>query len=158
MAGVLIIPGVFLLLGALTESFEYLSLDNVHFAAAAIALAMTAIARAADPDLRRQKFVMVIVFAVFLGYGYGGLLMVNDIGDAEKPQVFTTHIDGKHHTHGKGARAKFTLAPWGPLKERQTINVSERLYGRKEIDDVICVELHPGLLGVQWYAAAECAR
>jgi hypothetical protein len=95
----------------------------------------------------------------FIGvYGHGLAVLADSLPDHSQPQSFTTSVVEKHVSRGgRSTSYVLELAPWGPLQERNSLNVSSREYAHTGIGDQVCLLLHPGALDSQWYERITCS-
>jgi hypothetical protein len=93
---------------------------------------------------------------LILAYGYGVCALGDAVLDRSDGASYTTTVDGKHVTSGRNKRPMLRLAPWGPRAAEDNVAVPWDLYYRTNVGDKICVQLHPGALGVPWYRVTAC--
>jgi hypothetical protein len=124
--------------------------------AAAVALVLMGSVVWAVPSTREKLGMVTLTLVLILAYGYG----VSAIGDAmldrSNGSSYTTTVDGKHVTSGRHKRPMLRLAPWGPRAAEDDVTVPWDLYYHTNAGDKVCVQLHPGALGVPWYRVTSC--
>lgn len=100
------------------------------------------------------RIIGVILFAGF--YGYGLTIAADELLDHGTVSPYRATVVGKHESHGRSTSYTLDLAPWGPVETANKIGVSASVYGRTDIGDQVCLNLHPGSLHVQWYSLVDC--
>jgi len=90
-------------------------------------------------------------------YGFGLAEAADTIPDQAKPASYSATIENKHETNGRSTSYYLDLGPWGPMQGANSLSVSESTYEGASIGDLICLDLRPGVLRVQWYQAVACA-
>lgn len=154
LASALLAPGVVL---ALRGLLDVVVLDHQPLLvwAALAGAGFTAALAWADAALR-GRLPMVALLAVVLGAGAWGLLAAAnarlDRAAAERHRVA---VLGKHVTTGKGAARYLRLAPAGAVPARE-FSVGRGLYDATPVGATVCVELHPGALGLRWLSVDAC--
>jgi hypothetical protein len=95
----------------------------------------------------------------FIGiYSHGLVVLANSLPDQSQATSFTTSVIGKHVSHGgRSTSYVLELAPSGPLRDRSNLSVSSREYAHTTIGDQVCLLLHQGTLGSQWYERIACS-
>jgi hypothetical protein len=110
----------------------------------------------AVPAAREKPSTAALTLALILAYGYGVCALGDAVLDRSDGASYTTTVDGKHVTSGRNKRPMLRLAPWGPRAAEDNVAVPWDLYYRTNVGDKICVQLHPGALGVPWYRVTAC--
>jgi hypothetical protein len=150
---------------------------NVVLAAPVIALALGAL-RAGVLDVRAAfaPAALCAVIAVLLGlalasrrlpgslaaalaflalfggaYGYGAMIYADTRFDHAPDQQFLAQVERR------GANGRVTLAPFGPLTQALSIQLSPANADAIDGGAAVCIDLHPGALRMAWYALAACA-
>jgi hypothetical protein len=90
-------------------------------------------------------------------YGFGLAEAADTIPDQAKPASYSATIENKHETQGRTTSYYLDLGPWGPMQGANSLSVSESTYEGASIGDLICLDLRPGVLRVQWYQVVACA-
>jgi len=98
--------------------------------------------------------LMLVIVAVPYG---GGLVAFADVMlDHQAPQTFQTQVLRKYISTGKHPQPYLVLAPWGPKTEDDRVAVSRAYYAHAQVDTTLCVDLHPGDVGLRWYGVHDC--
>jgi hypothetical protein len=151
----LIGPGFVLMLRAL-QDVHILDWAHLLLWAAAVALALMGSVLWAVPSAREKLGMAALTLALVLAYGYGVCAIGDAVLDRSSGSTYTTTVDGKHITSGRSRRAMLRLAPWGPRAAEDNVAVPWDMYRRTNVGDKVCVQLHPGALGVPWYKVTNC--
>lgn len=95
----------------------------------------------------------------FIGiYGHGLAVLADSMPDYSQTTTYTTSVVAKHISRGgRSTSYVLELAPWGPLQDRNNLNVSSREYAHTTIGDQVCLLLHQGVLGSKWYERITCS-
>lgn len=129
----------YLLLGILTIGFTLLLLAALFFGN---------IEYKFQPPKAYLKTAASYVF--LLAYAYGTITSLNALLDSSSPQIYSPMILEKR-SGGRHSPPEFLLEPWGPLKEKNTIDISTRMYRDHQVNDRIKVMLYGGKFGIPWY-------
>lgn len=151
----LIGPGFVLTMRAL-QDVQILDWPRLFIWAVAVAMALMGSVLWAVPSAREKLGVAALTLALVFAYGYGVSAIGDALLDRSSGSTYTTQVDGKHITSGRHKRPMLRLAPWGPRAGEDNVAVSWDMYGRTSVGDKVCVQLHPGALGVPWYRVTEC--
>jgi hypothetical protein len=106
-----------------------------------------------NPQFWSTMFVMLLLAGV---YGWGLTAAVDSLADRSAPAHYTTMVVDRHESYHRGTTYHLALAPWGPMQEAVSLNVSKDTYYSMAVGQQVCVDLHPGVLFVQWYRIATC--
>jgi hypothetical protein len=118
---------------------------------------LTFAAALADESLRKQKWMIPLLFLISLGYGYGTAMETNAIFDHSPTTVFASKIQRKYvSSSAKSTSYHLVIAPWGPRDSQDNIMVSRAFYNAQQVGDPVCIALRPGALGIQWYVVGSC--
>ena len=74
------------------------------------------------------------------------------------PESYATTVQDKHESHSRSTSYYLDLAPWGPIKRLNRVSVSRTTYEGAFIGDLVCLELRPGVLHVEWYQVVACTK
>jgi hypothetical protein len=151
----LITPGFVLMLRAL-QDVRILDWPPLLLWAVVVALALMGGVLWAVPSAREKPGMVALTLALVLAYGYGVCAIGDAVLDRSSGSSYTTTVNGKHVTGGRNKRPMLRLAPWGPRTAEDNVAVPWDLYYRTNVGDEVCVQLHPGALGVPWYRVASC--
>ncbi|MGA7831823.1 MAG: hypothetical protein WCA21_12755 [Terracidiphilus sp.] len=107
-----------------------------------------------DIDIAR-RLIVLLIFAV--PFGYGLTVAANVLADNSKPSIYIVPVLGKHITNGDRSTSYYLdLAPWGPVKDPNKIEVPSNFYGEIQENEQVCLSLHSGRLHAAWYRIANC--
>jgi len=152
---VLMIPGLFLMLGALQRiapiGWEGPSLLTVFGSAILVGSAFWR-----DPWLKKHRGTTVLLLFLCCSYGYGAGMQVNALLDRSTPQTYRVIVSAKRVSHGKSTSYHLTLAPWGPEVNGQDLMVAYSQYAAVKPGDAVCMLLRAGALGVTWSELGRC--
>lgn len=105
-----------------------------------------------------QKLVATLGAGVFAGaYVYGTAALINFQADIAPAQHFTAPVVGKSSDHGRRSNRYVTLGPWGPERGTARHRVWPEAYDGLQAGGIACVDLHRGLLGLDWVDIGPCA-
>jgi hypothetical protein len=108
----------------------------------------------ANPAAKPRGHALVVLAALCCAYGYGAGLQINALFDSGIAKSYPIRVLSTRST----AFARFlTVEPWGPKKWENNIMVRGSLYSHVHAGNVVCVHLHPGALGMAWYAVSSCS-
>jgi uncharacterized membrane protein len=107
-----------------------------------------------NPQFWGAMFGMLFVAGA---YGYGLAATADTVLDQSTPAGYAATVQGKHVSHGRSTSYHLDLAPWGPMQWRNDVSVGYGIYKKISIGEVVCLEVHPGLLRVRWYRMVACA-
>ncbi len=107
------------------------------------------------PRLPRVTFVVGLVMAG-LAYGWGLCAGANALLDVAPAVRFTPPVLSVRPSSRLHRSNAITLAPWGPVRRTQDIDVSEATFGGFAVGAPACVALRPGALGYRWYKVRPC--
>lgn len=106
-----------------------------------------------NPQFWSTMFVTLLLAGV---YGWGLTAAVDSLADRSVPAHYTTMVVDRHESYHRGTTYHLALAPWGPMQEAVSLNVSKDTYYSMGVGQQVCAELHTGVLHVQWYRIAAC--
>ena len=119
-----------------------------------LALAFVA-ARSGKPQAG-LAFAAVMLAVVGSGYSYGVVTLADTTGDTRIVQTYRPQVLGKYVRKSRNITDYLVLDAWGP-QPRRDISVDDVLYETAVVGQAVCVEVHPGRLGVRWYTMRSCA-
>ena len=153
----LMLPGCVLGLRAVID-VQLLERWQALLPAAVIAIVMAVLIRLTREDREFPLWLSLLLFVpVTAFYGYGSVVLANKLLDRSPPKLYLTFVyDRSMHKVSRQMVWNLRLGPWGPRKEAQNLSVPRGLYDATEIDDGICVLLHPGAFGMRWFEVAKC--
>jgi hypothetical protein len=107
---------------------------------------------------RGRTMALLGVFCCMSLYAYGSVSLANAGLDRALPERFHAVVLGKRITHGRySTHWHLRLPPWGPQAEPSEAEVRASVYRAVQLGDSVCVDLHPGALGIAWYLVEHCA-
>jgi hypothetical protein len=109
----------------------------------------------ADPESKPHGRFLAILAVACCTYGYGAGLELNALFDKGSITSYPVHVISKRGP-ARAYAGYLTVEPWGPNESDNQITVRRSLYRQVSIGTVVCVNLHPGAFGVNWYAASMC--
>ena len=160
LAVLLDVPGVILFV-SFQASFEYaILIDDILFIGLLVAgiFFMTGCLVWASPAIR--NYFWIFVFAFFLiPYPAAVIKYINVYFDRSQPENFRATVLAKYQTEERRVKSttfydvyRIRVSPWGPIKNERGIEIDESLYQGLKVGQPICFHLHPGKLGIRWYA------
>jgi hypothetical protein len=107
---------------------------------------------------QNPQFWGAMIGMLFLAgaYGWGLAAAADTVLDRSTPASYTATVQDKHENHGRSTSYYLDLGPWGPIQRSNDVSVSHTIYNTAFIGEQVCLELHPGLLHVQWYRMVAC--
>lgn len=124
-------------------------------AAAGVSLVWNIAILAARRGERPKGFVATTIILLLFGvdYGYGVATFADALGDERIVATYAPPITDKRVSHGKSTSYDLELGAWGGrTNDEQT--VPKTFYDAAQVGDRVCIEVHPGRLGIRWYAVA----
>lgn len=149
------LPGIALMM-RLTGEFHVLNLQRMVAVACVAGAALAAAGLLADREMRRRPSAWIALLALSGVWGFGAGLGVDAALDGSPATVYRTTVTGQHVSHGRHTSYYVSLAPWGPQKDEDSVEVSWKTYATLRAGDEVCVPLRPGTLGVPWYRVEGC--
>ena len=125
---------------------------------AAIAIVMAILIRVTRADREFPLWLYLLLFApVMAFYGYGSVVLANKALDRSQPTVYPTFVqDHSIHKVSRHIDWNLRLGPWGPRREAQDVSVPRWFYEETQVNDRVCVALHPGAFGIPWFEVMKC--
>jgi len=100
---------------------------------------------------------LLMLIVVTVPYGGGLVAFADVIFDHQAPQTFQTQVLRKYISSGKHPQPYLVLAPWGPKTADDRVAVNRAYYAHTQVDTSVCVDLHPGDVGLRWYGVHDCS-
>ena len=153
----LMLPGCVLGLRAVID-VQLLERWQPLLPAAVIAFVMAVLIRLTREDREFPLWLyLLLLVPVMSFYGYGSVVLANKLLDRSSPKLYLTFVyDRSMHKVSRQMVWDLRLGPWGPRKEAESVSVPRGLYEATQIDDGVCVLLHPGAFGIRWFEVAKC--
>jgi hypothetical protein len=105
------------------------------------------------PTPGRTLFALLAFGALYSVFAVNA---VDTAPDRSPPTGFQTVVFRKYVTYGRSTHYYLRLAPWGPVTDTPSVQVSRHLYHAVKTGDTVCVEEHPGILNAPWYRLNLC--
>jgi hypothetical protein len=105
-----------------------------------------------DPPTWNRSGSLASATLVCAFLAVGSIIHANTLLDTAPPERFTPTVVKKS---GKGRYKNETLvSPWGSREKENKVKgaISDTL----AVGDRVCIDLHPGALGLRWYEVARC--
>jgi hypothetical protein len=153
----LIIPGLFLTLGAL-RSISPIGWVGPVCLAVFGSLLLVGAAFWCDPWLKNHRGTTVLLLLLCCSYGYGAGAELNALLDGSTARQYRVVVAGKYVSHGKSTSYHLNLAPWGPNPSGQNLMVPYSQYTQIKRGDTVCMSLRSGALRVMWSELGRCDR
>lgn len=106
----------------------------------------------ASPSYRKKVGSLLITSAFLCTYTAGTIAIANTVLDHRQPERYRLQVLNKRSKGGKHPTQYFTLPNWGPYGHENEIEVSRRLFRETEVGQSVCIQLHPGTIGLEWYS------
>jgi hypothetical protein len=104
----------------------------------------------------RGQGLWVFLLLLSIGHGYATVKTADVLLDRAQPAVYRTVVVGKRVSQGKTTSYWLHLAPWGPRKAGDRVEVSKGFHDARALGDTVCVDLHQGALMIPWYSVSSC--
>ena len=91
-------------------------------------------------------------------YGYGAVVVANQLLDNSAPNEQPLRILDRYETHGKAAAGYFTVPAWGNNKVDNDVKVDWDLYHSAIVGGIVCAQIHPGAFHIKWSSINTCSR
>jgi hypothetical protein len=126
---------------------------------AVIAVVMAILIRVTRADREFPLWLYLLLFApVMAFYGYGSVVLANKALDRSQPTVYPTFVqDHSIHKVSRHVDWNLRLGPWGSRREAQNVSVPRQFYEATQVNDHVCVALHPGAFGFPWFEVTKCS-
>lgn len=112
-----------------------------------------------SPGLRRRPPRLGLYGAFLAAYVASVLALANTWLDAAPPRNFLATVISSQASHGLGAVQYYLeVSPWGPYPVENEIRVGRMLHHLTGAGQLVCIHVHPGALGLPWYAAGQAAE
>ncbi len=102
---------------------------------------------------RGSKWLRRIAFGLSLSLAtLGSLLLMNGWLDRYPTNDVTATILQKKITGLRARKYHLYVSSWRPGISREDLKVTSSIFGRAALGKIVTVKLHPGYLGLPWYA------
>lgn len=132
--------------------YGHLSYGPMLLTAFAGGLAVLALIVWLDPLLRKQLSSLAVAALACTSLSLGLLVHANTMLDTAPAERFTTTVAKSPHP-GQD-KNEVVVAPWGDRRSENKIRGIP--HDTLAVGDRICIDLHPGALGLRWYEAKRC--
>ena len=153
----LLSPGLLLMLRAILD-VHMLDWQGPMLWTVLVTIALIAAVVWVLPAARKKPGGVALIGVFLLAYGYGASALGNALLDRHPSTSYTAQVTGKHVTGGRNRTPELQLAAWGPKEAGSQVAAPWDVYRSTGIGDTVCVQLHPGALGVPWYRVAKCEQ
>lgn len=106
----------------------------------------------ASPSYRKKVGGLLMMAAFLCTYTAGTIAIANTLLDHRQPERYRLQVLNKRTQGRKRPTQYFTLPSWGPYAHENQIEVSRRLFRETEVGQSVCIQLHPGAIGLDWYS------
>ena len=89
-------------------------------------------------------------------YGYGAVEVGDTLFDGKPGVGYSSQVESKRVVSGRSETYYLQVAPWGPVEQAGEVSVPSELYEAVQPGELVCMTLHPGRLGAQWYRMGPC--
>ena len=110
-----------------------------------------------DRWLRSKPLRAAFYFMIGATFMTGALHQTNIRLDSIEPTQFKATIVSKQSYNRRDSWYALELAPWGPNSAPKYLDVSREIFDVAAVGDEVCLRLHPGFLGWQWFERTECS-
>lgn len=110
-----------------------------------------------DHWLRSKPLRAAFYFMIGATFMTGALHQTNIRLDSIEPTQFKATIVSKQSYNRRDSWYALELAPWGPNSAPKYLDVSREIFDVAAVGDEVCLRLHPGFLGWQWFERTECS-
>ena len=107
-------------------------------------------------QLPKQLPTYAGLLAISIVYSWCAVTELNALLDGAPSTTYRTPVASRWTTGSRSRAYYLRLAQWGPMPDVDDIRVNNYLYDRVVTGEVVCVALHPGVLGLRWYQVTEC--
>ena len=149
-------PAVGLLFAGLDNQFVNRLPELIGAIVGAAALAGVAALRATQSGLGSRSQYLFVLGLIGAGLGLGAPATVDVAFDTAAPQAIRTTLSSEYVTRGRSVTYNLRLPAWGPKTGPNEVTVSSELYAKLDPGDPVCIDLHPGALGVSWFVVHAC--
>lgn len=118
--------------------------------ALAIWIALVGCAHSLGPGWRGWRRLPLLVLMTF-PYPPGAIAIADQVFDFEPPVSLLMPVTGKRAFSGRGRVLYLRVPPWGLRRRPNEIEVKPDLYSAVRVGDAVCLQVHPGALGIPWY-------
>lgn len=155
MAPVLFGPAIVLAIRAIVD-YELVEWKAIFWVSLLCGTLLVFVLTRFDRQARKLTTSLFLLAVFGLPYVYGATVELNALAEQSPPVTFQVRVQNKDHTTGKYQRWNLRLAPWGPIGEIRKLSIAKKFYDEVKAGDIVCVELHQGAIGFQWYRLGQC--
>ena len=102
-----------------------------------------------NPDVGKGDTMLIMM--VSLLYGFGSITQINCLFDRSSPQTYTSVIEEKYTTTGKGAHYHIRIKPWQSDGRSRSIDIRKSEYERTTLGQPITIFVKQGLFNIPWF-------
>jgi hypothetical protein len=96
------------------------------------------------------------LFIISYFYGYGACTQINMQMDAAPARLYSAPIVEKALLAGRNTTYRLALAPWGPDRKTETVEVDQPFFDSVKVGDPVCITAHDGELQAAWHTVHRC--
>ena len=109
-----------------------------------------------DPLLRRRWVTLFVLVSFGFCYVRGATVEANILLDHAEPTRKELTVREKRATGRAFVHHELVVSPWIDRGVDREITVSQTLHDTLAVGDRVCIDVHPGALGLRWYEVARC--
>ncbi len=121
-----------------------------------LCLAAALLRPALNSPSRIGSLIALLLFAGL--YSIGFVHTADTVPDRSIAQPYQAQVMRRYETHGRSTSYYLSLAPWGPMTNGNSVEVSYHIYHSTNVGDTVCIGLHPGYLRAPWYTLTNCSQ
>lgn len=152
----LALPGGVLALRAILDS-HLVIVGPLFLPGVAIWGALAWCAHALGPGWRGWRKFPLLLFMAF-PYAPATIALADQAFDFGAPAPLRIAVTGKRTSAGRGHVHYLRVPPWGLRRRANEIEVKRDLYDSVAAGGAVCLQVHPGALGMPWYEVAPVDR
>jgi hypothetical protein len=152
----LALPGGVLAMRAIADS-HLVIVGPLFLPALALWGALAWCAHALGPGWRGWRNFMLLLVIAF-PYAPSTLALANQAFDLAAPTPLRVAVTGKRMSAARGRILYLRVPPWGLRRRANEVEVARELYDAVPVGGWVCLQLHPGALGMPWYEAQAVER
>jgi hypothetical protein len=103
---------------------------------------------------KRTETGLILPLLLSCIYGYGVILDLNVMLDHSPAKTFQSKVVDM--IYGGKVGHILVIDPWGPVKEKSHVRVSQGEFWKFQRDGPVCVSVRDGAFGLSWYTAQLC--
>jgi hypothetical protein len=152
----LALPGGVLAMRAIADS-HLVIVGPLFLPSLALWGAMVWCAHALGPGWRGWRNFVLLVFIAF-PYAPSTIALADQAFDLAAPTPLRVPVTGKRMSAARGRILYLRVPPWGLRRRANEVEVRRELYDSVAAGSRVCLQVHPGALGMPWYEAGPVER